>query len=166
MKFEESFSIQPNQKSLSTPKVIFSSDAFDVIRSFKIYNKKTNEVYYDGPIQDGASNYVLNGVEKGRLDIGIELRYFDGEVKELEFNVDNNYKWGSVSNPRITKGSEKTYLEWNEEITASKISSIEILLNGEVYKTVAPDTKKIALPSLNEGDKYQVKLVVYLFEES
>ena len=159
-KFEESFSIQPNQKSLSTPKVIFSSDAFDVIRSFKIYNKKTNEVYYDGPIQDGASNYVLGEVEKGQLNIGIELRYFDGVVKELEFSVDNNYKWGSVSNPRITKGSEKTYLEWNEEITASKISSIEILLNGEVYKTVAPDTKKIALPSLNEGDKYQVKLVV------
>ncbi len=157
--FEESFAIQVNQKSLSTPKVLFSNEAYNVLRSMKVYNKDTGTVYYDGVFQDGASNYVLGGVEKGKLNIGILLRYFDSTEKELSIEVDNNYKWGSISNPRITKGSEKDYIEWNEEVNETRISSIEVLMDGELYKKVAAGTKKVALPA-DDGARHKLQLVV------
>ena len=144
--FEASFNIQVNQKSLSTPKVLFSSDAYNVLRSYKIYNKDTNEVYYDGVLKEGSSNLVLEEVEKGILNIGVELRYFDSTVKELTFEVNNNLKWGNVSNASIVAKNDNYYLNWNGSIQEDKVSKIEILVDGNLYKEISSNEKEILLP--------------------
>ena len=158
--FEAGWTFQVNQKSVSTPKVIFPSDAYDVLRNYKVYDKATNEVLYEGPLSQGQTNNVLSNVKKGKFTVAIDLDYFDGTKKTLEFEVDNNYKWGTVSEEKIQKGSEKTYFQWKEEVTASKLSAIEVYLDGELYKKVSAGTGKVALPELAAGEEIVIKLVI------
>lgn len=152
--FEKGFAIQVNQKSLSTPKFSFPSSSYDVIKSMKIYNKETERVYFDGPINFGESNFVLKDVEKGKLKIAILLRYFDNTEKELLIDIDNNYKWGSITNEKLVGAS----IEWKSSLNDTRVSSLELYKDNEFYKELGLKDTSVLLDSDDAEHTYKLVL--------
>ena len=156
--FEKSFNVQVTDDELNPVSLSFAKDAFDVLRTIKVYNKDTNQVYYYGSVGKDATMCALNKVEKGNVNIEIELRYLDSTSKILSFTFENTYSWKGIYNPRITKIDEKYYLEWDERDTVIQLSSISILLDNKRYSMVDLGTKKVELPSYD--GKHVVSIVV------
>ncbi len=156
--FESSFEVRINQNQITAPSLAFSSDASSVLRSIKVYNKDTNETYYEGMLAKNSTSCVLNNVDKGELSIGVELRYVDATTEELTFNINNRYEWGTIRNPQITQTDEGYILKWDESINASRISSIDVYIDGVRYDVIDAGTKQA---SLYKGDgRHNVQIIV------
>ncbi len=156
--FEDSFKITVDQNNINNPVVSFSSDASAVLRNIKVYNTDNDKVYYDGMIFEDSTSCLLNMVEKGNVNIAVELNYKDSSVQLLEFEIENVYDWGYIKNYRIEKIVNDYFLEWDEVINASRISSITILLDNIRYDVLAAGVKHLLLPEY-EGE-HTVSIVV------
>ena len=156
--FENSFRVNVNQNNITNPVVNFSADASSVLRTIKVTNASTDDIYYEGMILKNATSCLLNMVEKGNLTINIELLYVDLTTKVLTFNINNTYDWGSISNYRIEEEGEKFILKWDENINFDRIQSIDILVDNIRYDAIYDDITESILPS-RDGE-YHVKLVV------
>ena len=157
---EDSIGLIMNSKNLSCPRIKFDGIAYDIIKSMKIYNKDTNKVYLDSMIEYNTKFIELSGFEKGILNIVVQLNYYDNTVKNLEIEFKNAYNWGSISKEKITEYDDKVTLTWKEGINLSRVSALDIYLNGDIFKTLEFGVQTIDLPKAEPGKVNIVKIVI------
>lgn len=157
-KFEKSFSILVNQDKINNPMVNFSKNAHDVLRSIKVFNPITKQKYYEGMIFKDATSCILNMVEKGTVEISIELRYVDSSIQQLDFEIDNVYDWGYIENVKIEQIEDEYKLIWDEETNPERLNSINIMVDGFRYDIIASNVKEAILPA--DIGEHKVTIVV------
>ena len=147
--FENKFKINLNQNNIANPKVLLPNASYDVLRSIKVYNQDTLQTYYEGMIQKNTTECLLNKVEKGEVNLVLELRYVDASIKELYFTIDNQYDWGYIKNPEIVEKDNEYRLIWDEQIEASRIKTINIYVDGFRYDVIDAGTCSYTLPDFD-----------------
>lgn len=160
--FESSFKLTTNQKDISEPTVSFAVDAYSVLNSLKICDKDSDKIYYNGVLYKDCTELKLKLVEKGIRNIIIELNYIDSSTSILEFEFDNSYNWGSISNVNIRQDNLDLYFEWDEEIDQKIVDSKIIYIDGVVYKRLNLDVHSVILPQ--KVGNHTVSLVVKDFD--
>ncbi len=150
--FEGKINLNKNSKDYSKPRISIPREAYDLLRSIKLYDETTGKVYFDGKTPFNNTLIELEGFNQGLLDLKLELNYYDDELKILDISFDNTPKWGKLSNIKVESNNESYVLSWKENVDKTLVKNIEIYLNGSLYDTIEFDVCQISLKDLSIGE--------------
>lgn len=150
--FEDEISLIKNNKDYSKPRFSLPREAYELLRSIKLYDETTGEVYYYGKIPYNISLIELGGFKTGLLNLKVLLNYYDDTISILNINFDNSPKWGKLSKFNTEKKENELILSWKEDVDKTLVKNIEVYLNDSLYSVLEFGVCQISLKDLPIGE--------------
>lgn len=156
---ESKIKISTYSKDITKLRLTIDSKAYDTLRAIKVSDESGKVYYYGKTIKDASFMYI-EGVEKGLLDLKLELYYYDNIINTLKFTIENVPKWGKLSNVDYTIADSEVKIKWNENITLDTVKCLKIYQNGEYLNDIELGKNEYIISNINKNEEYDITILV------